>query len=372
VTRRDVPAHLPGMTRDANGRNHAQAGIRTGGQYITQARAEADVALVDPADAPHRDSELVGPGEITDLEADRLAVQALMAARHHAHIKGLRFSDPRDIAQSTVVTILEARRNSPQNVVTPSYVHRIASGHVAIAIRGNLRVEDRKAKAIYDVKVREEEDRLGRRTSGTERRAIAETIREQWPDQRHKPSKRFVELAEIRVRSLDAPEGGHDSTTTLGDMVASQVASTDHDAIDPGSRAGQVLALAEGEQYVEDSDGAHIEKTGRRRAAARDMLWSAFEEMSGVPPVKAGTVTGNGDSVRAELAAAGGVAQACADWNRGLDTPATDALFTPFGPLSADQRDDVVDLLSGQRAYAEDMWDSAVRAAVKASSKKGR
>jgi len=33
------------MTRDANGRIHTQAGVRTGGQYATQARSEADVAL---------------------------------------------------------------------------------------------------------------------------------------------------------------------------------------------------------------------------------------------------------------------------------------------------------------------------------------
>jgi len=38
------------MTRDTNGRNHAQAGVRTGGQYTTEARGESAVSLAPDKD----------------------------------------------------------------------------------------------------------------------------------------------------------------------------------------------------------------------------------------------------------------------------------------------------------------------------------
>lgn len=363
MSARKSPAHLLGMTRDIATASRVPAGVRTGGQFATDARAEADVDLLDPQDR----AETSHP-ELVDMPPEQLAVQALMAARHHARTRGLRFSDPNDIAQSTVVTILEARRRNPDQVVTPAYVHRIASGHVAIQLRGNLRVEDRKAKAIYDVKVKELEAAQGRKTTSAERRAIATEIRDTWPDQRHKPTERFVELAEMRVLSLDAPSG-EDGDRTLGDGVADNIRHVhdEADAIDPGSVAGQVLAYAEGQHYERDEDGnASIVEATKKKALAKDRLWEAFAETSGVPPVQPSSMNA---SARREAAttmtAGGGVLAACRAWDHGEETAAVKALFAPFGRISMTERDEITELLGRHRAYADDLWEAACRAAGK-------
>ncbi|WP_251153795.1 hypothetical protein [Cellulosimicrobium sp. Marseille-Q4280] len=352
------------MTRDIATARRVPAGVRTGGQFAVDARGEADVDLLDPtqetAEGAHPD--------MVDMPPEQLAVQALMAARHHARTRGLRFSDPADIAQSTVVTILEARRKNPDQVVTPAYVHRIASGHVAIQLRGNLRVEDRKAKAIYDKKIKELEEATGRKTSSAERRAIAAEIRDTWEDQRHKPSAKFVELAEMRVLSLDAPTG-ENGDKTFGDDIAEDIrhAHDEADVIDPASIAGQVLASAEGQHYRRDEDGnAAVVQEAKKKAAAKDRLWDAFAETSGVPPVAHGSMTAKARrDASTEMASGGGVLAACRAWDHGEETPAVKALFAPFGRISMTERDEVTELLGRHRAYAEDLWEAACRAAGK-------
>lgn len=43
----EPPAHLLGMSTDINGRTHQQAGVRSGGQYATEAKTESGVTLHD-------------------------------------------------------------------------------------------------------------------------------------------------------------------------------------------------------------------------------------------------------------------------------------------------------------------------------------
>lgn len=343
------------MTRDIAIAPRVPAGVRTGGQFAVDARSEADFDLAAPA------------SDVVDLAPEQLALQAIMAARHHVRNKGLRFTDPRDIAQSTVLTILQARKNSPNRVVTPAYVHQITSGHVAITARGILRPEDRKAIGIYEAKVREAQGSLGRILSPNERCAVAAEIRETWPDQRHKPSEGFVQLAAIRVGSLDAP-AGESGTSTVAETIADTVVDEQSgEAIDPDSVAGQVLANAEGRRYTRGKDGqAQVVDGTRKRALAMDKLWEAFSEISGVPEAPAGTIsTAQRKAAAAKVAAAGGVIAACKNWTDDHATPAVDALFAPFGQIGADEKDEVVELLQRHSAYADDLWGAACRAASK-------
>lgn len=353
------------MTRDIATARRVPAGVRTGGQFATDTRAEADVDLLEPAASAATEAYSDDP---VDMAPEQFAVQALMAARHHSRTRGLRFTDPADIAHDTVVTILEARRKNPDQVVTPAYVHRIASGHVAIKLRGNLRPEDRKAKAIYDKQLQDLEETLGRRTGSAERRALAAKIRDEWDDPRHKPSARFVELAQMRVLSLDAP-AGENGDKTFGEDIAADIrhAHVEDDAIDPDSVTGQVLAAAEGQRYQRDEFGnAEVVKEVKKKAAAKDRLWDAFVETSGVPPVAHGQMTPAARrDAAATMAAAGGVLAACRAWEHGEQTPAVRALFAPFGRISMTERDEITELMGRHRAYAEDLWESAVRAAGK-------
>ena len=107
-------------------------------------------------------------------------------------------------------------------------------------------------------------------------------------------------------------------------------------------------------------------QAAKKRAAARDLAWAAFAETAGVPPVVPSSMNAAARRDAAQVVTAGGgVLKACASWEHGEETEAVRALFIPFGGLEPHERDDVVDLLRRHRDYAEDLWESACRAAGK-------
>ncbi|WP_156250809.1 hypothetical protein [Pseudactinotalea terrae] len=324
-------------------RKRVARGVRDGGQFAVEQRTETSVSLLERPEATAKPP-------VEELDAEGLVKVALMSARHHSRVRGLRYVSPEDIAQDTMATVLQARQRNASTVVTRAYVDRVTSGHVAIALRGTLRPEDRKAMGIYNRRVTELEDELGRRTSSQERKALATEIRDTWEDQRHKPSKDFVVLAEMRFVSLDRPIG--DGEQTLGDIVAEQQGSSDDDiAVDADSALGQALIAA----------------TNGRKAEARRSAWTAIAESAGVADVAADSLSRQSAKTHKDaLASAGGVREAVRDWNRNEDTPATAALFAPFGPdLSPDDKDDIVAVLVAHSAYAEDLHKEAMRAATR-------
>lgn len=327
-------------------RTRVARGVHEGGQFATEVRAEANVSLLD-----HTDASPV-PG-MKELDPDEMLQVALVSARHHSRVKGLRFTDPRDIAQSTVETVLAARKRNPGQVVTRAYVNQVTSGHVAIALRGSLRQEDHKAIGIYTHRLQELEAELGRKTSGEERKALAKDIRDNWHDQRHKPSEDFVARAEMRIVSLDRTVG--DGEQTLGELIAERHGTTDDDmAVDEESKLGRALQAA-------TSEGTR----GRGKAEARQLVWAAIAEHAGVADAVPGSVTRSQAKVHREvMSQAGGVAQAVRDWNNGDDrTAACRSLFAPFGRLTADQKDELVEVFVAHSAYADDLYDAALKSA---------
>ena len=327
-------------------------GVPIGGQYATTTRQEAtDVdlgALLAPDKASHADEAIV------ELTTTQLLAAATAAVRAHSYKANVRFVGQDDMVQETIEAVLRYKRNNGQIVLTRPYVRVVAAGVVAIAVRGRLRAEDRKAIGIFTKKVTDLETELGRNLSGTEKDQVASRIRDEWPDPRHRPSVDFVALAQVRVLSLD--QSSNDDGRTLGDTVADHSAfSTDLNAddmsVDPQTPAGQVLS------------GVRADKSQNRADA-----WELYAGLTGLPFASPRQVTPRAaTAARVSMDTAGGVVNAAKTWQHGETSPATDALFSPFKDIDDTGRDNIADALVSRGAYAEEMWNSALSASSRRS-----
>lgn len=320
------------------------AGVPVGGQFATTARTEASTVLLDPASTSHADEAIL---ELSEME---LLAAARQSVRTHAFRQGVRFVGEEDMVQETIEKVLHYKRNNGQVVITRPYVHTVGAGIVAQAARGRLRAEDRKAIGIFNARVGQLEEEMGRKLTSAEQDTLAAKIREDWPDPRHRPSVDFVALAQVRVLSLDATQGSDDDEgRTLAETLSESGAlattlDADDLAVDPETLAGQVLS------------GERANKAQNRADA-----WDIYASMSNLPLAQPKAVSPrHATAARVQIAQAGGVCEAARTWQQGESTPATEALFSPFGPLDEGARDDVAEALLERSAYAEELWAAAM------------
>jgi hypothetical protein len=323
------------------------------GQFATESHLEADVALLDPSATSHADEA------IKELSGAELMAAARASVRTHAFNKGVRFVGEDDMVQETLEAVLQYKAKNGQIVITRPYVHAVGAGIVAHAARGRLRAEDRKAIGIFTARVDELEREFDRRLTGAEKDEVAARIRDRWEDPRHRPSTDFVALAEIQTLSLSAPmlmpkeswSGGHGGASTLLDIISesdgfSTTLSPDDDglSVEPGSDAARVLSGEETSQ-VKNRNG----------------VWDMYASLTGIPTAAPSRLSPRGASAaKVAIAQAGGATEAAKTWLSGETSQATDALFSPFGALDDQGRDDVAGALVQRPAYAEEMWASAV------------
>lgn len=321
------------------------AGVPVGGQFATATRAESATVLLDPSDASHADQA------IAELSEAELIAAARQSVRTHAYRQGVRFVGEDDMVQETIEKVLQYKRNNEQVIITRPYVHTVGAGIVAQAARGRLRAEDRKAIGIFNRRKGELEEEMGRPLTPTEQDQLAAQIRESWHDPRHRPSADFVALAQVRVLSLDATvgsedEGGRSLADTLSNdaRLSTSMADADDLAVDPDTMAGQVLS------------GARADRNQNRVDA-----WDIYAEMKDLPTAQAKAVSPrHATAHRARVADAGGVCAAARTWLSGEDSPATEALFAPFGALDMTARDQVAEALLERSPYAEELWAAAM------------
>jgi hypothetical protein len=318
------------------------------GQFATESHLEADVALLDPSATSHADEA------IKELSGAELMAAARASVRTHAFRKGVRFVGEEDMVQETLEAVLQCKANNGQIVITRPYVHAVGAGIVAHAARGRLRAEDRKAIGIFTAKVDELEREFDRRLTGAEKDQLAARIRDDWEDPRHRPSTDFVALAQVRVLSLSTPLSTptrFKAVTILDTLSNSAVSSPDDDglSVDPGSDAARVLSGQETSQ-VKKRNGA----------------WDMYASLAGIPAATPSRMSPRGASAaKAVVAGGGGATAAAKTWLSGETSQATDALFSPFGALDDQGRDDVAGALVQRAAYAEEMWASAVSTATR-------
>ena len=103
----------------------------------------------------------------------------------------------------------------------------------------------------------------------------------------------------------------------------------------------------------------------------RRMSWNAFAEArESLPEMKPKHINPRRASViRSTIENAGGVSAVCSQWSQVGDSDATEALFAPFGKLSFDEQEAVVDFLTSAQVGkfdngAETLWGHAITGAT--------
>lgn len=126
---------------------------------------------------------------------------------------------------------------------------------------------------------------------------------------------------------------------------------------EPGTRMADALLA------ISDDDAAN---------PARAEMWNILADNAGAPQaVEASMSAAACTKARAFVTADGGAAVVARQWDEtGEDTPASNALFAPFGDLDGTGRERVVDLLLSNPNYADDMWGSAMTKANSRNAKK--
>lgn len=218
--------------------------------------------------------------------------------------------------------------------------------------RNCTRQAHRRYEALCDLRMQETGTRL---TAAEEDEIAAQVIAAQPPKRR-------------------APVGFHRKTrvVSLADEATSNAAETKRleghsvdgwPAEDGVEEATEAAAAAEAtvalvESLVENGD----------RARARRLAWDALADLEGVSTrVASSSVTeGRAAAVRRVVRASGGMAVLARRYERGLveTSEQVDAIFAPYGELDDEQRDEVVALLCSHARLADDIWDSALRAAT--------
>jgi len=149
------------------------------------------------------------------------------------------------------------------------------------------------------------------------------------------------------VTSLDAAsDEGNPNSESLGVTIAAP--PVDDDAFDADSTGAAVLTSL--------GDGA------RRATVARSAFTALAERRPHTPvPVPGAVAAKRATRLRKAVNEDGALDSWLDAHNRGDDA---DDLFVPFGDLTIDQKDAVVDLLEDFPAYRKDIWLSALSASI--------
>lgn len=338
------------------------AGVPAGGQFTTSQRAEAGIALDDPADLDGLADAFLAAADSDDA-AERAAVEeaisnAYDSARHWEARKGVRersrgVVEVDDIAQEALLAVLERQANGGTVHDVKGYMHTSAWGIANQAGNTAVRQENRKALKLFNTEVDRRVAALGRPLTSVEQDQIAADIRENWHDPRRKPSVDFRRYAGQMEVSMDAQESADAAGYLTPASTLGRPGEDNPFEVRPGSALDRALDAVEGH-------------AGDRRDARR-MLWNALAENSdGAPMVDAGTLSQRKvTAARAVMKShRGGVAGAIRDYENGRTNQAVDALFAPWGEnVSPSQKAAVVAQMNRFRERAEDLWDSALKLA---------
>lgn len=193
------------------------------GKFGAQPLAEADLDLdaTGAAQSQPADGEIV----FRQLDGQVFAPEVVLkhaqdAARKYyemygVHSKtGTQLASTEDLASESVAAVAKMIRSweSGKGQGVKDMVATLRSCAANHAVRATAivwRPVDRAAYIKYDEQLRLTESTLQRPTTQKEKDALAEKIRDEWHDQRHKPSKEFRQAITVD-RSLDRRPGGPD------------------------------------------------------------------------------------------------------------------------------------------------------------------
>lgn len=209
---------------------------------------------------------------------------------------------------------------------------------------------DRSAMVVFTQLRQDREEQVGRRLTGREKEVLAQKVRETWLDQRHKPSRNFLQKA----RLTDIAPIPHEND--LVDGTSPWAASESHSA-DPSTEVGRA---------------EEILNVPRSSWEARRHAWDALaklrEDDTGgrIPRVLKDTHPSKAVAwARATIDSyPGGVMGAVDRWGQAVEDEGTIALFAPFGDIDEDGRDAVCAMLTEYPQIADELWNSALSAST--------
>ncbi|MET1087128.1 MAG: hypothetical protein ABWY04_08405 [Arthrobacter sp.] len=323
------------------------AGIPEGGQFAATAHAEPSIAL-GSEDTTGRLAEYTNGRDFAAL-----AYSSAEYWRGKYNQKGKSQTwDTDDIAQETMLRVLKEVNSGKPITDFKQLVNSVAANVTVRATANKFSAEDRRAYRIFDAARQEFEATEGRTMTQREEDALAQKVLDEWHDPRHKPSKDF--------RTPHTVDTSLDRTFNEGDGVESTLGAT---LVNPASSGHYI----EPDSYMDKAFSALEETGAAHKAAAKRMAWNAIAERAEVPMAREGSLSQRQVTNLRKVMSAhkGGVMQAVQDWSDAKDNPATEALFAPFGPLSADGQMKVVDMLellstSYGADKADDMWANAL------------
>lgn len=240
---------------------------------------------------------------------------------------------------------------------------------------------NRTAVRILNDRIEEKEGYLQRKLSPRERDIEAEKIYEHWSMEKgaSRPSRKFQNNPLVPTLPMSSLVGNERDDANSIDSYHPNFAVDSAFDLDGGSDTesywvGKVLDTARGEDEVD----AKARRSSRGSSAgakfsARKYAWNGVADLSGLPLVAEGSIANRQiRKVRAGMRTApGGVAEAISQWRAGETTPATEALFAPFGETKDVERDLIAEKLmehayklKNTDSYMSDvLWESAVSCA---------
>ncbi|MPV51033.1 hypothetical protein GCG21_13660 [Pseudactinotalea sp. HY160] len=360
-------------------RNRQPAGRPTGGQFAQEARAAAGLSLrdADPDTDGHdvdgfdvdgyREQEdwqfslLTGPGgdalSPDDFEAHIVDVYEYLDQRSRGSVWRSTFGDnwtSEDARQDAVEEMLaRAKRNGHVAGVNTGYARGYLAGLVSRGVQAmregkdpsdHLKVNSAHMKAfnIYAAQADTLEAELGRPLMWHERDNLAEQVRDEWPDQRHRPSVGFHRP--MHAQSTDAEEFN---------PAASSTASAEELYFDSLAAGGE--------------DTERVFSAPKRGGGGRKYGWNAMCEVRGIPKAANGFLNNRQVAYCKEHVPEtnDAVLDALQEWESGGHSERTESLFRPFGAASQSHRAQIADLMRDMPDSASQFYTLALAGATK-------
>ena len=268
---------------------------------------------------------------------------------------GTQLADKDDLASESVAAVAKMIRSweSGKGQGVKDMVATLRSCAANHAVRATAivwRPVDRAAYIKYDEQLRLTESALQRPTTQKEKDALAEKIRDEWHDQRHKPSKEFRQAITVD-RSLDRPMTADPEGPTMGDSLVAEGQVVD--TILPGTFTDQVLELKD---------------AGERSATTKlkRMGWNAIAEQNADLPMARKCVHNPREvsKLKKRVQDAGGVIEVFDRWEEGTNDESTEAAFSLFEINDNMERIYVVDkfheLESSGQGRAQTFWENTL------------
>jgi len=331
-----VPTVVP---RELDGKYRAYKNSGPEVEELSVAQIEADIERREAAAAERQMF-----AEVLD------GVEA--ASYFYASRRG-QMNDVDDIIGDTLVDVIAQQKRGTTHINDGAFKQAAAGAVSSRYVDKEAHHTDLKGRRIFNAKVEELMQVLGRELNTRERRLLADEIRMSFPAGR-RPSIGF-EHKNVAV-SLDM-QVGEDGGTTLGDLIAADESGSGY-ATATSKAAAANEALEQGGSF--------------KAADARKNIWNILADNG--PQVAVMSIHDDRE-LRAVVEEFGGPVAVARAWQQGdtaEDDPVNEALFAPFGKLDEQGKERVTSILLRNATYAEKVWDAAMSAALDNQKKRNK